>query len=331
MSGGGFQDMNSKLAHATNAAVTDQMLSAPLPLSHFLKGQKQYSVSGGYSTVDAGVVQLNGNGLTLAFDRAFRDGWGYQFLLLANQHNVGISGNEVLNTPFAKNVPLDLPERAEFSNGKGRITFTALGAALVYDPLLKGKDSQSLPLSFGVQVATMKFDGVSTHYRMTSGTSTGSQGDLDLNGEYSFVMPFFAAHWFFPVRENWLLVPSVRFAKALESVGQKGRMTGPGFDVSGNSEATGYTDANFDLWLVSPGFTISYRPWNLSSNVGASLFRYMMPGLTSDGVNKTVLFSLAWSWSPKSDTVETSPSEKPTLPAPTTPSESAPTDAAPQS
>ena len=75
-----------------------------------------------------------------------------------------------------------------------------------------------------------------------------------------------------------------------------GRITGPGFDLSGNTAADG-AGKHFGDPAVSLGFDVTYLPWDLSVDVGASVGQALLEPIAHRGV--TTNWALDVRWSPR--------------------------------
>jgi len=148
----------------------------------------------------------------------------------------------------------------------------------------------------------IKFDNVKTDLELITGTHTGISSTLDLSADYTFLMPFFNLVYSKDLGEDWQMIPSLLIAASVGDKGQQARWfgsqdrNGNAFDVSGNTDQSGNQDANFDLFIIAPGFTILYHPWGISTNIGATIIEQALPGLGEDGVEKVLVLSLSYKW-----------------------------------
>lgn len=295
--GGSYQDYANRVRKASDAAVGSQFLSLPLPMNNLLAGKWQLGIDGGYSSADSGAVNLKGEMLSVGYTRAFADHWGYYLLAFGNNMSVRSGGREVLVTPFANNVPLDTPEYAEFSNGNGAARQLGIGAMMVWDPLVTGEESSSLPVYGGVIIDDLNLSGLTVDYLMATGADAGQTGTMDLSGSYTFFMPTAGIQYSRNVGKNWKVVPNFLLSVSVNSLPQKGRITGTApkvFDISGTSGSAGYGDADFRALVAAFGTTILYRPWGVGANLGATLFRSTVGKAMYDGVNKVFQLDLSW-------------------------------------
>lgn len=295
--GGEHQDFGNRLLKASEASVGAQFLAFPLPMSHLLKGRWQVGVDGGYSSVDAGVIKQKGVLSSVGATYAFADHWGVYGLFFHNRLAVSGGGREVLVTPFAV-TGLDTPEYADFSNVDGTVQQMGLGAALVFDPLVKNEEGNSLPLYAGLIINKVKLDDVKADYRMATGANAGQAGSLDLSGDYTFPMPMFGAMYSRNLSSKWRIVPSVFVAIAAKEEPQHGIITGTSPLVFRHEGETGQApdtgDAHFSPKVAALGATLVYRPWGLGLNLGATLFRATVGTSMYDGVKKVFQLDLSW-------------------------------------
>src|ERR1044071_982528 len=75
-------------------------------------------------------------------------------------------------------------------------------------------------------------------YRVLDGPDTGAAGTLDFSATYSFLTPFVGLHKEFG-RGDSRFAPHVQFAMPLPRRAMTGRVTGPGFDLAGDTASFG--------------------------------------------------------------------------------------------
>lgn len=295
--GGTSQDYGNRLLKASEASVGSQFLAFPLPMSHILKGKWQIGVDGGYSAVDAGVLSEKGALASVGATYAFADHWGVYGLAFMNRLEVSGGGRAILVTPFATNIPIDIPEHAEFSDAQGTVQQQGLGVALVYDPLVKNEEGNSLPVYAGLIINNVRFDGVKVDYRMLTGANAGQRGQLDFSESYVFPMPMIGALYSHNISSKWRIVPSILGAFSLSEKPQHGVITGTSplvFRREGDSGAAGSAEANFRPFVFALGTTVVYRPWGLGVNLGATAFRSLVGKSMYDGVDSVLQLDLSW-------------------------------------
>ncbi|MBI2362590.1 MAG: hypothetical protein HYV15_04330 [Elusimicrobia bacterium] len=293
------QDFGSRALKASEAALNNQFLSIPLPMTHYLKGKWQLGVSGGYSDVDAGVLRLRGGAAGVGFSYAVADKLGVYVLGFVNDQKVSGGGRELLLTPFLRAAPIATGESAEFSGVGGSARQLGFGAAGVYDPFVKDEKGFSMPFFAGLLLDRFELRNVKAGYRMLSGADAGQTGTLDLSGSYTFLMPMMGVQAAVDLGEKVRLVPAVLFSKTVGAKPQEGRITGTApkvFDLSGDSRSAGSSDADFNTFVFAPGCTVVYRPWGLSTNLGATLFKRAVGAKLFDGVQKILYLDLSWRW-----------------------------------
>ena len=295
---GSYQDFGNRLSKASNAAVGNQFLSMPLPMANVLKGKWQLGVDGGYSAVDAGVVQMKGGMTSVGYTYGFADHWGVYSLAYGNSQSISGGGREAIVHPFATGVPLDTPEYAEHTNVRGTAKLMGGGAAVVWDPLLSGEDSHSLPLYAGLLVSRFSLDNATVDYRMLTGADAGQTGSMNLSGDYTFVSPILGIQYARNIGQ-FKITPHALFIAPMDQIAQKGTITGTApkvFNRSGDTGMTSVTDAGYQFFVIALGTNVIYRPWGLGANIGATLFKAAVGSTLYDGVAKVIQFDLSWRW-----------------------------------
>jgi hypothetical protein len=76
--------------------------------------------------------------------------------------------------------------------------------------------------------------------------------------------------------------------------GMAGRITGPGFDLAGNTADNG-AGKHFGDPAISVGFDVTYRPWNLSVDVGATAAQALLEPIAHRGVTTNWVLDVRWS------------------------------------
>lgn len=293
------QDFGNRFVHASRASVNSQFLAFPLPMTHWLKGRWQVGTAAGYSNVDGSLVDMKGPLASVGWSWAFTDRFGLYALGFFNSLDASGSGETGLVAPFTTGLPIanasSGPPKTRYENVAGAVKQSGGGLGLVWDPKASEGGRTSLPLFFGVVLNRLKITDSGADYTVLEGADAGQKGRQSMDGSYTFVMPFAGILYSRDLGKNIQMVPSLLVSVSAGSQAQFGRITGTSpkvFDLSGDTDQTGYSDAGFDIIVLAPGLTFIYRPWGIGFNVGATVFKAV--ATLEDGVDGVLTFNASW-------------------------------------
>jgi outer membrane receptor protein involved in Fe transport len=250
-----------------------------------------YGINGGYARTHSGTLSFDGP--LLAFGAKLPIGKTLQLtgLLFFDDFSLG-SGVErrPLDVLFA-DVPLTLPAEAEFTGLDGKARDVGLGVAI------NGRADWSwLPWfewSAGVMWQQFKLRDYRFDYLVLEGPDAGARGTLDYSATYTHTSPFAGAAW--PrAHYPWHYAPHVQIAMPLPRRGIAGRITGPGFDLTGNTADHGA--APFGDPSLTIGFNVTYLPWNLSVDLGSTITQALIEPKIHEGVQHDLMLSVGWTF-----------------------------------
>jgi hypothetical protein len=193
---------------------------------------------------------------------------------------------------FARNVPLTLPAAAEFSGLAGSERDIGAGFALRRSAemrILHAFEWTAGLLWQRVTLRDYRFD-----YRVLDGPDAGTTGTVAYDATYSYVTTF-AGIALPRGRGNWGFTPHVQLAVPLPRYGVAGRITGPGFDLAGDTDAAG-AGKHFGDPSVTFGLDIAYRPWSLAVDVGSTVSQRLLEPVINEGITTAWLISLRWTY-----------------------------------
>ena len=112
---------------------------------------------------------------------------------------------------------------------------------------------------------------------------------VDYSGNYSHLTPFagLAVPRHFG---TWSISPHVLLAIPVPRRGIQGRITGPGFDLSGNTANTGH-GKHFGDVSATFGLDITYGPWGLTLDLGSFVSQALLERVAHQGVNRNWVMS----------------------------------------
>jgi hypothetical protein len=195
-----------------------------------------------------------------------------------------------LQTLFAPNTPIERPVDAEFSNLDG--TATDFGAGFAWSRQLQAGFLGRHTWVAGALWQRVQLQDYRLDYRLTAGPQQGMQGQIDFDARYDHVVPFFGLEtprtW-----GAWILTPHALLAYPIPRHGIEGHITGPGFDIGGNTENAG-NGKHFGDPSLTLGLNFTYAPAHLSIDVGALLTQGLLEKRIHSGIEHNVLLSFSW-------------------------------------
>jgi hypothetical protein len=249
-----------------------------------------FTAQAGYSATRAGELEVSGPTLSLAVHRALAHEWTLTgFAFADNLSFSGLDDHRPLTVTFA-DVPLSLPADAVFADLQGSSRDFGLGIGLshvVDTGLLSGWRWIA-----GLLWQRLDLAGYSTPYEVLSGRSTGATGTLDYSVQYSFATPFAGVSRSFALG-SWTLEPRFLIAAPLPRRGVQGRITGDGFDISGNTADSGHSN-NYGDPAPMLGVAVRYEPWGLELDLGAALSEAVLEPVLHPGIDQNIALSAAW-------------------------------------
>lgn len=245
------------------------------------------AINAGYAQIHSGTLSFDGPMLSLSASRPFGD--RYRLTGFAFFDGFSLSSgveHRPLDTLFV-DVPLTQPAEAEFTGLDGKGRDIGLGAALN-----GSADWGWLPgfeWSAGILWQQLKLSDYRFDYLIVEGPDTGTTGTVDFSASYTHISPFVGAAW--PrARGAWQYTPHVQVAMPLPRRGVEGHITGPGFDLSGNTSDNG-TGTPFGDPSVTIGFNVTYRPWNLTVDIGSTITQALIEPKIHEGVQHNLLLT----------------------------------------
>ena len=186
----------------------------------------------------------------------------YDKLDLTGDHDV-----RPLQTLFSPNTPFARPVLASFDDLDGRMLDYGVGLHVAID-----SDSGWLGVHRwvgGVLWQRVELRDYRLTYRLLEGPSAGLTGQIDFDADYSHVTPF-AGLELPRIGERWAVSPHVLMALPLPRRGVVGHITGPGFDLHGDTADVG-EGKHFGDPSVTIGLDVTYLPARLSVDIGTLL------------------------------------------------------------
>lgn len=260
---------------------------ATLPLWGATAEPWQFTVQGGASRIGSGGLALAGPLASAAVHRRLDAQWSLTAFGFVDRLRFSGGGDQrPLETLFTQ-VPLALPAQASFTDLQGRYRNT--GAGLAFHLREHGWLGERLWV-IGALVQRVTLGGYRAAYRLLDGASAGAGGSADYSAVYTHVTPLVGLAL---PREcsSWCLTPHALLAVPIPRRGIRGRITGPGFDLSGDTEKAG-NGKHFGDVSVTFGLDLRYQPWDLSIDLGSALSQALLERAIHPGVDRNWLISV---------------------------------------
>ena len=283
------EDMDFVAEHLPEAAMDGRLLSLPLNYAGNLRVDEWSTQLEALATrIESGNLRLTGPGVGIGLRYQISRSWAV--LGVAFYDRLTFSGDTEARPVapiFSTSFPVSLPADATLSNQRGDISQAGAGLAMRYQP-----DGRPFAFTFGALRERVKLGGYRVDYRLTSGPSAGTSGTLDYSANYPYWTPFATFEWRIS-HGTWQFSPRFTAGVPIPTWGWRGRITGPGFDVAGDTETIGRGRHMGDSF-AGFGFGITYSPWNLTLDAGASLNQILLEPRIHQGVDRAWLMNFEW-------------------------------------
>jgi hypothetical protein len=253
----------------------------------------QLTAQSGYAQTHTGSLAADGLMVSLAAGRRIAGDWQLTGLVFLDDLDLS-SGTErrPLEAQFAQGVPLSLPAPAEFTGLSG--SARDFGVGLAIRRTASFRLWHAYEWTAGVLWQRVALSDYSFNFRIVDGPDAGSTGVVDYSANYSHITPFAGIAW---PREfgNWGITPHVQAAIPLPRRGVVGRISGPGYDLAGDT-GSALNDKPFGDPSITIGMDFSYRPWNLTIDLGSAVTQAVLEPLIHEGIDRNWLISMSWSY-----------------------------------
>jgi len=268
---------------------------ATLPVwNHDLRDEKKsvkIELQGAMSSLGSGNLNVSGPMLSLGLHRDLSRDWSISGFVFDDPLRLhAVHDQRPLQTLFAPSTPFTRPVDAHFSNLDGSLTDSGAGIAL-------GQQRQAKLLGEYMWIAGVLWQRVDLQnfrldYEIAAGPSLGTTGQIDFDNTYSQVVPFVGIQW--PrQRGNWLWNAHALYAMPLPRRGVVGHITGPGFDIHGDTEDVG-SGKHFGDPSLAVGLTFTYAPAHLSVDIGTLVSQALMEQWIHRGIERNYVLSVSW-------------------------------------
>ncbi len=282
------EDIEFVTEHLPESAMNLRYLTLPLAapsLAGSARGEWQFEAQVAGAKNGGGFVDVGGVLFGLGATRAISERWGFQAVGFYDAMSFsGGSGRDLFHPIFRNDIPLDLPEFATFSNPQGDLRHFGVGGGAVWQPA-----GRATTWTFGALWERLDLSGYTLDYRLVTGRNAGASGVLDHSATYDFVTPYVGWRHERPLGANWTLAPRVIGALPLPRQGFIGRITGPGFDLSGETGGLHMGDG-----YVGAGLVFEHARSGFGIDLGATVYHFGAERVIHKGIDQPIVVNFTW-------------------------------------
>lgn len=272
--------------HFAEVGMDDRYAALPVWPGADAAGSRGITLQAGGQSLGSGGLKSQGPMFSAAVRRPLAGGWSASVFGFVDDMRFSGGDQRPLDTAITR-TPLALPATAEFTGLGGNYRNTGTGVA--FDIGERGGWLGERRWVAGALYQRVELRDFRATYRVLEGPSAGATGIDDYSGEYQHVTPF--AGLALP-RESgsWTLTPRVLLAVPLPHRAFQGRITGPGFDQSGDTAQAG-NGRHFGDLSVTFGLDATYKPWGVTLELGSLVSQALIERVAHKGIDKTWLVS----------------------------------------
>jgi len=278
--------------HLPEAAMDNRYATIPVWAGMLQRSdERTLTVQGAFASTQVSTLSLDGPLLSAGFRRSLGNRW--QVGAFAFYDRLAFdSGRELrpLETPFAPRIPIEQRSAAVFTGLDGMTEDTGAGVYAAWNGetrLLGQHRWVSGVLVQRVELRDYRFD-----YTVLDGPQAGTSGSIDFDATYDFATPFVGFELPRDVG-RWTIAVHALAALPLPRQGVSGHITGPGFDLTGDTAEAG-AGKHFGDLSVTLGLTFTYRPARLSIDLGTLVSQQLLEPVIHKGIDRNLMLSFFW-------------------------------------
>ncbi|MDY6948067.1 MAG: hypothetical protein SXG53_20355 [Pseudomonadota bacterium] len=253
-------------------------------------GQPQLDLQAGYTLTGAGALKIRGPLLSVRGDWQVSGRWRVGALAFYDKLELrGDREERELQTLFAPSTPLVRPNAAVFTGLNG--TATDLGLGVTVSKRAQGGVLGMHEWLGGVLWQSVQLEDYRFGYLLQSGPQSGTAGTIDFDAQYDHFVPFGGLGL---LRDygDWSTDLHALVAYPMPRRGIRGHITGPGFDIHGDSADAG-NGKHFGDPSVTVGYTLTYQPAHLSFDLGTLITQALLEPRIHPGIDRNLLLSFS--------------------------------------
>lgn len=245
----------------------------------------------GFAKTTTGELSAAGPMLSFGADRRLSGRWRLGgFAFYDRLHLSGTHDQRPLQTSFTNDTPFARPVEARFDNLDGTLDHVGLGldASFTFDAGRLG----TVRAVGGLLWQRVDLTHYRLDYRLLEGPDAGLEGQIDFDATYEHLTPFVG----FEVPRasaRWAMSPHILAAWPNPRRGVAGHITGPGFDLAGDTESAGH-GTHFGDPSITIGFDVTWLPAHLTVDVGTIVTQALLEPVAHKGVDTNWVVSAGW-------------------------------------
>lgn len=286
------EDIEFVAEHLPESAMDNRYATLPVwVFADESAGSSSLDVQGAWSSTETGGLSIGGPLFSASIGQALGSSWRWGALAFYDPLTLKATDDaRPLQTLFAPSTPIDRPVPAHFSNLDGRSTDYGVGLFVAHpsDASWLGRHVWV----FGALWQRVALRDYRLDYEITSGPQTGLTGHIDFDADYTHLVPFVG----FEIPrtfDRWSFSAHALIAWPTPVRGVVGHITGPAFDLHGNTEDVG-NGTHFGDPSLTLGLTLVYEPARLSIDVGTFVTQALLEPQIHDGLDSNYVLSFAW-------------------------------------
>jgi hypothetical protein len=243
-----------------------------------------------YSRTTVGGLASDGPLFSLGVKRSLGADWSFALLAFYDTLDLSATRDErPLATLVSDSIPLALPADASFSGLNGSALDMGAGVAMMRRSVSRWGELHWVGglLWQSVDLRDYRFD-----YVVLSGASTGTTGTVDYSATYDHLVAY-GGVGLVRQRGPWSFSPHVLAVLPEPQRGVEACITGPGFDICGDTASAG-NGKHFGDPFVAFGLGIGYQPWGLTFDLGGTLAQALVEPFVHPGIEENWLLSFDW-------------------------------------
>jgi hypothetical protein len=277
--------------HLLEASLDARYLALPWPDSEAPVDKWRPFISVGGADFGGDTGKAKGGLLTIGVEHAFNNKTSFSLLGYYDRFNVSGSNSErILTFGTVNGTPIDIPEHAVLSSPDGRFVHTGLG--LVASHRFNETSNLGLSMVAGVLLGRLNVDNYSFDFRLTSGADTGVEGQIEYDGDSSFITPFLGFQYIYEMGSRLNIVPRIGYGKPFPEGELTSQLTAPGVLLTNDSPE--HVKNSFGDGFLVLGLLLRDNKTHLEIDVGTIFTFSKFESLKHEGIDDVLLVSITW-------------------------------------
>ena len=283
------EDIEFVAEHLPEVAMDNRYATLPVWSAN---AQESWSVvaQAAYSSATTGELRIGGPLLSLGLIREINDRWSMGATLFVDRLSLtGTNDFRPLQTLFAPSNPLVRPAPARFDHLDG--TMDHIGASFNIARFSPDGWVGAHRWLAGVVIEQVKLSDYAFDYEILDGPDIGTRGTIDFDATYNHLTPILG----FELPRHvgrWSFDTTALLAWPIPRRGFVGHITGPGFDIHGDTAEVG-EGKHFGDPSLTLGFDVTYEPARLTIGVGTLISQRFLEPRIHRGIESNWLLNVS--------------------------------------